>query len=72
MIAVQQDMSAMPTKKPRLLVVMDNDLKDEFERLCAIENRSMSNMLATLAQQAVEAAKQQGKLGDRPSKGKKQ
>lgn len=62
MFAVQQDFSAMATKKPRLLVVMDNDLKVEFETLCDLENRSMSNMLSTLAREAVEKAKSEGRL----------
>lgn len=41
---------------------MPADLKNDFERLCQIENRSMSNMLVTLAQKAVDEAKAKGLL----------
>jgi hypothetical protein len=52
----------MPAKNPRINVVMPIDLKGDFERLCHLENRSMSNMLVTLAQQAVDEAKAKGLL----------
>ncbi len=42
--------------------VVDTSLKKDFERLCEIEQRSMSNMLALLISQAVETAKHEGKL----------
>jgi hypothetical protein len=46
----------MPAKNPRINVVMPADLKSDFEQLCQLENRSMSNMLVTLAQKAVDEA----------------
>jgi hypothetical protein len=62
----------MPAKNPRINVVMPASLKRDFEKLCELENRSMSNMLVTLAQRAVDEAKPKGRLkdedngGDRP------
>ena len=55
----------MTSKKPRLLVVIDSDLKEDFEALCEIENRSMSNQAVTLIKNFVDTAKREGKLGDR-------
>jgi len=52
----------MPAKNPRINVVMPADLKSDFEELCHLENRSMSNMLVTLAQKAVDEAKAKGLL----------
>ncbi|MGP1385145.1 MAG: ribbon-helix-helix domain-containing protein [Thainema sp.] len=59
---VEQCYCLMPAKNPRINVVMPADLKNDFERLCQIENRSMSNMLVTLAQKAVDEAKAKGLL----------
>lgn len=52
----------MPAKNPRINVIMPVDLKSDFEQLCHLENRSMSNMLVTLAQKAVDEAKAKGLL----------
>lgn len=54
----------LASKKPRLLVIIDQDLKDDFERLCKIENRSMSNMVNVLIQNAVKKAKKEGKFDE--------
>jgi len=61
MLAVQTA-SNMASKKPRLLVVIDPDLKEDFEALCEIENRSMSNQTVTLIKNFVDNAKREGKL----------
>ena len=52
----------MPAKNPRINVVMPASLKRDFEKLCGLENRSMSNMLVTLAQKAVDEAKAKGHI----------
>jgi hypothetical protein len=71
MIAVNS-VSVVPSKKPTINTVVDPSLKEDFERLCEIEQRSMSNMLVLLISKAVESAKREGKLGDRAnSKGAK-
>lgn len=54
----------MPSKNPRIPVVIPPELKKEFERLCHLENRSMSNMVVTLIQKAVNDAKEKGLLED--------
>lgn len=64
MLAVQTAPN-MSSKKPRLLVVIDPDLKEDFEALCEIENRSMSNQAVTLIKNFVDNAKREGKLSDR-------
>lgn len=60
-----QTLQSMTSKKPRLLVVIDSELKEEFETLCEIENRSMSNQAVTLIKSFVESAKREGRLSDR-------
>jgi hypothetical protein len=55
----------MTSKKPRLLVVIDSDLKEDFEKLCELENRSMSNYAEFLLKNFVDNAKREGKLSDR-------
>jgi hypothetical protein len=59
----------MPAKNPRINVVMPASLKRDFEKLCELENRSMSNMLVTLAQRAVDEAKTKGRLKDEANGG---
>jgi hypothetical protein len=61
---------AVPSKKPQINTVVEDSLKQDFERLCELEQRSMSNMIALLISQAVEEAKKDGKLGDRTKGGK--
>lgn len=63
--------STMPSQKPRLLVIIDSDLKRDFEALCELEDRSMSNKAVNLIRQAVEQAKREGRLSDRSAKDKK-
>lgn len=46
----------------RLSVLMPSDLKQEFELLCKQERRSMSAQVVLLIEQAVQLAKEQGKL----------
>ncbi len=64
-MSVKQCCSLMPAKNPRINVIMPADLKTDFEALCHLENRSMSNMLVTLAQKAVDEAKAKGLLKGR-------
>ena len=46
----------------RVSVVMPAGLKKKLETLCKLENRSMSNMVTTLIQQAVTQAEEEGRL----------
>lgn len=61
-IRCEASCSLMPAKNPRINVIMPADLKIDFEALCHLENRSMSNMLVTLAQKAVDEARSKGLL----------
>ena len=71
MIAVSPVLD-VPSKKPTINAVIEPSLKEDFERLCEIEQRSMSNMIVLLVNQAVATAKREGKLGDHTnSKGAK-
>ena len=60
----------MATKKPRLLVILDTDIKEEFRELCELENRSMSSQIAYMVKNFVAQSKREGKLSDRTN-GKK-
>ena len=55
----------MTTSKARLTILIDAEIKEDFEKLCELENRSMSNFAETLLKNFVENAKREGKLGDR-------
>ncbi len=62
----------MATKKPRLLVILDSEIKEEFKTLFELESRSMSSQIAYMVKNFVNNAKREGKLGDRTnSKGAK-
>jgi hypothetical protein len=49
-------------KTERVSVVMPSELKKKLETLCKLENRSMSNMVTTLIQQAVTQAEEESRL----------
>lgn len=63
-MAISTLVQVMPSKKPKFLVIISPELKRDFERLCHIENRSMSNMAVTLIQKAVDEARARGLLDD--------
>jgi metal-responsive CopG/Arc/MetJ family transcriptional regulator len=52
----------------RLSVLIPSELKQEFEALCKLERRSMSAQVVLLIEQAVQEAKDQGRL--QPAKNK--
>ncbi|MBF2029224.1 MAG: hypothetical protein IGS48_21100 [Oscillatoriales cyanobacterium C42_A2020_001] len=62
MTALVRRSRPMPSKNPRIPVVITPELKKDFERLCHLENRSMSNMIVTLIQKAVNEAREKGLL----------
>jgi hypothetical protein len=51
-------------KQERLSLVIDSDLKKDFEKLCKVERRSMSAQVVILIEQAVNEAKQQGRISE--------
>jgi hypothetical protein len=52
----------MTTSKARLTILIDAEIKEDFEKLCELENRSMSNFAETLLKNFVDNAKREGKL----------
>ena len=56
---------AMSSVKSRLVVLVDSEIKSDFEKICEIENRSMSNQAETLIKNFIESAKREGKFTDR-------
>jgi len=58
---ITQMKSAMTSSKSRLVVLIDQEIKDSFEALCELENRSMSNQAETLIKNFVQQAKREGK-----------
>ena len=58
---ITQTKSAMTSSKSRLVVLIDQEIKDSFEALCELENRSMSNQAETLIKIFVEQGKREGK-----------
>lgn len=61
MLAVDNS-QCMATKKPRLLVILDPEIKEEFKTLCENENRSMSSQIAYMVKNFVAESKS---IGDR-------
>lgn len=52
----------MATNKPRVVVYLDNDLKVALEELAIKRNRSISNLLQTLAKEEIRQAQASGEL----------
>lgn len=52
----------VPTKKPKVSVVMDEELKSALEAWAAKERRTVSNLCELLLKNAVEQAQASGTL----------
>ncbi|HEY9879438.1 MAG TPA: ribbon-helix-helix protein, CopG family [Leptolyngbyaceae cyanobacterium] len=52
----------MPTNKAKVGTYIDQELKEELERLAELESRSVSNFVELLIKEAVAKAKAEGKL----------
>jgi len=61
MMAVTKD-KPVPTKNPRVVAYLSENLKLDLEALAVKENRSVSNLLETVAKDLVEKAKAEGKI----------
>jgi hypothetical protein len=59
-----EDMSApaVPTKKPRLMLTVDEELLADLEKWAEQEERTLSNLGAMLLRKAVDEAKKKGIL----------
>lgn len=53
--------NAVPAKIPRIAVYLDEELKDQVEKLAGAERRSLSQMCAILIEEAVKS-----RLSDSP------
>ncbi|HEY9876867.1 MAG TPA: ribbon-helix-helix protein, CopG family [Leptolyngbyaceae cyanobacterium] len=54
--------ASMPTNKAKVGTYIDQELKEELERLAELESRSVSNFVELLIKEAVAKAKAEGKL----------
>ena len=57
----------LPSKLPRVAVYLDADMKKDLETLAKLDKRSVSNLIYAWVVDNIEAAKREGKLGDRTS-----
>ena len=64
MVAGVISKTSVATKKPRVVVYLDESLKELLELLADKRNRSVSNLLETLAKQEIEQAQARGELRD--------
>lgn len=53
------------TKKPRVVFYLDDQLKSDLELLAEVENRSVSNLIETVAKNLVDEARESGKIKPR-------
>lgn len=56
-IEIEIDLQEVPTRKPRISVVVDEELLQYLEQWAEIEERSISNLVVFLLKQAVESKK---------------
>ena len=52
----------MPSKRPRLIVYLTPDVKERYEQLAKMRNRTASNLTETLILKAIWEAEQSGEL----------
>lgn len=52
----------VPTSKAKVFAYIQNELKEDLERLAEVRNRSISNLLETLIKAEVDQAKASGEL----------
>ena len=50
------------TSKKKVSTYLSEDLKEDAERLAALEKRSLSNLIEVLLQDAVDKAKKEGRF----------
>ena len=51
----------------RISVLIDTEMKRQFEALCKVERRSMSAQVVMLIEQAVKQAETDGKISPEPA-----
>lgn len=63
MKALQSDFQDVPTKKPRITAVVDEEIQQYLEEWATDEERTLSNLVVVILKQAIEARKQSQKKG---------
>lgn len=61
----KQPKFTVPTNKAKIFSYIEPELKAELEALAQIRNRSLSNLIETLARLEVEQAKSSGELPEK-------
>ena len=51
---------SMPSEKPRVTVYLDEDVKEDLEKLAAVHDRPVSNFVLRLIKEAIAKAKEDG------------
>lgn len=59
---VVSKLSSVPTRLPRVVFYLSEDLKQDLEKLANARRRSVSNLLLVLAEEAVKKAKAEGEI----------
>lgn len=52
--------SSMPSDKPRVTIYLDDELKDDLEKLARAKDRPVSNFVLVLIKEAIAKAKADG------------
>ena len=63
-----QAQQEMVTKRPRLVVYLTDDVKQQFEQLAELRNRSASNLAETLIMKELWEAEKSGELPTKQNK----
>jgi hypothetical protein len=57
----------MGTKKPKVMIYLSEEQKEELDKWAKSEKRSVSNLVGFLVDQALEGRKQKSHKSDKPS-----
>lgn len=53
---------AVPSNRPKVMVYLPPEIKDDFDKLANYERRSLSAMAVVLIEEAIRRAKEEGKI----------
>lgn len=62
MVAVMANKEIMASRKPRVVFVVDEDVKRDLEKLAEMDQRTLSNFMVKLAVAEISRAKKDGRL----------
>lgn len=52
----------VPSNRPKVMVYLPPEIKEDFEKLANYERRSLSSMAVFLIEEAIRRAKEEGKI----------